>query len=212
MIKINLSPLRRPKTSNQGTRMAILALLVWGGVATSILMLVHWPMAEQIDQLQRSVSSLENENADKRNQLKGYQELKRTIADAEARAEVVNRLNQARAVPAHMLFELSLILTSNKLPTMTAEVRKQIEDGRIREFVREWDPSNVWLTSFTEDKDGKFRIQGVSQSDSDMTQLALRLDASVYFDEVVPVGGSETTDKQTGSTAYEFTITGKVAY
>jgi hypothetical protein len=70
----------------------------------------------------------------------------------------------------------------------------------------------VWLTSFTEDKDGKFRLQGVSQSDSDMTQLALRLDASVYFTEVVPVGGAETTNAQTGNSAYEFTITGKVAY
>lgn len=212
MIKINLSPLRRPKTSNQGTRMLILALLVWVGAATSVAMLVHFPMTEQIDQLQRSVSTLQNENTDKRNQLKGYEELKRTIADAEARAEVVNRLNLARAVPAHMLFELSLILTPNKLPTMTDEVRQQIEGGRVREFVREWDPSNVWLTAFEEEKDGKFKLKGVSQSDSDMTQLALRLDASVYFDEVVPVGGAETTDKQTGSSAYEFTITGKVAY
>jgi Tfp pilus assembly protein PilN len=212
MIKINLSPLRRPKTSNQGTRMLVLALLVWGGFAISILMLVHLPMADQIDQLQRSVSTLQTENESKRNQLKGYEELKRKIADAEARAEVVNRLNLARAVPAHMLFELSLILTANQLPTMTAEVRAMIEGGRTREFVREWDPSNVWITSFTEEKDGKFRIQGVSQSDSDMTQLALRLDASVYFDEVVPVGGSEATDKDTGSTSYEFTITGKVAY
>jgi Tfp pilus assembly protein PilN len=212
MIKINLSPLRRPKTSNQGTRMLVLALLVWAGFATSILMLVHLPMADEIDQLQRSVSTLQAENTDKGNQLKGYEELKRTIADAEARATVVNRLNLARAVPAHMLYELSLILTANQLPTMTAEVRDMIEKGRTREFVREWDPSNVWITSFTEEKDGKFRIQGVSQSDSDMTQLAIRLDASVYFDEVVPVGGSEATDKQTGSTSYEFTITGKVAY
>ena len=192
--------------------MAIMALLLWSGMAVSIAMLVHWPMTEQIDQLERSVRTLETENADKRNQLKGYEELKRTIADAEARSEVVNRLNQARAVPAHMLYELSLILTSNKLPTMTAEVRQQIESGRVREFVREWDPSNVWLTSFEEDRDGEFKLKGVSQSDSDMTQLALRLDASVYFDEVVPVGGVETTDTQTGGTAYEFTITGKVAY
>jgi Tfp pilus assembly protein PilN len=212
MIKINLSPLRRPKTSNQGARMLVLALLVWGGIATIIIMLVHWPMTEQIDQLQSSVSTLDAANVDKRNQLKGYEELKRTIADAEARAEVVNRLNQARAVPAHMLHELSLILTANQLPTMTADVKALIDSGRTREFVREWDPSNVWLTGFTEDKDGKFRVQGVSQSDSDMTQLALRLDASVYFDDVVPVGGSETTDKVTGSTSYEFTITGKVAY
>ena len=212
MIKINLSPLRRPKTSNQGVRMVLLALLVWGGAAVCILVLLHWPLAEQIEQLQSSVSTLRTENLDKENQLKGYEELKQTIADAEARAEVVNRLNLARAVPAHMLFELSLILTPGKMPTVTDELRQQIENGRIREYVRDWDPSNVWIESFTEDKDGKFKLDGVAQSDSDMTQLASRLDSSVYFDEVVPVGGSETTDQQTGNSSYKFTITGKVAY
>jgi Tfp pilus assembly protein PilN len=212
MIKINLSPLRRPKTSNQGLRMLILALVIWGGAALVLALLVHWPMTEQIEQLQRSVSTMEAENNSKTNELKGYEELKKTIADAEARAEVVNRLNQARAVPAHMLFELSRVLTPNTLPTMTDEVRQQIEGGRTRELVREWDPSNVWLTSFSEDKDGKFTLKGIAQSDSDMTQLALRLDASAYFDDVVPVGGLETTDKQTGNTTYEFTLTGKVAY
>lgn len=212
MIKINLSPLRRPKTSNQGTRMVILALLVWGGAAMCMLVLVHWPLSEQIAQLQSSVSTLQAENADKQNQLKGYEELKQTIADAEARAEVVNRLNLARAVPAHMLFELSLILTPDKLPTITDELRQQIDGGRIREFVRDWDPSNVWLESFVEDKDGKFKLEGIAQSDSDMTQLAIRLDSSVYFYDVVPVGGSETTDQQTGNSSYKFTITGKVAY
>lgn len=212
MIKINLSPLRRPKTSNLGVRMVVLALLVWSGAALCTLVLVHWPLAEQIEQLQSSVTTLEAENADKQNQLKGYEELKKTIADAEARAEVVNRLNLARAVPAHMLFELSLILTPAKLPTITDELRQQIDGGRVREFVRDWDPSNVWLEDFVEDKDGSFRLDGVAQSDSDMTQLAIRLDASIYFDEVVPVGGSETTDKTTGNSSYKFTITGKVAY
>jgi Tfp pilus assembly protein PilN len=212
MIKINLSPLRRPKTSNQGVRMVVLAVLVWGGAALGLLVLVHWPLTEQIEQLQSSVTALQAENADKQKQLKGYEELKKTIADAEARAEVVNRLNLARAVPAHMMFELSLILTPGKLPTITDEARQQIEGGRIRELVRDWDPSNVWLERFTEDKDGKFKLEGVAQSDSDMTQLAIRLDSSVYFDDVVPVGGAETTDQQTGNSSYKFIITGKVAY
>jgi len=43
-----------------------------------------------------------------------------------------------------------------------------------------------------------------------MTQLALRLQASVYFYEVVPVGGNEV--EEDGAVFYKFTITGKVAY
>lgn len=212
MIKINLSPLRRPKTSNKGARLLLIAGLLWGTAAVAVVLLIHLPISSDIDRLDSEVQRLTRENTDKRNGLKGYEELKRDISDAEARAAVVERLNKARAVPAHMLHELSRILTPNALPTVPPEVQKQLEEGRVREFARAWDPSHVWIQSFEEDKDGKFRLVGAAQSDSDMTQLALRLDASVYFSEVVPVGGSESTDKDSGNTLYNFTITGKVAY
>lgn len=212
MIKINLSPLRRPKTSNKGARLLIVAGLLWSAALLAVVVLIHLPMSDRIEERASEVQRLERENNDKRNELKGYEELKQTISDAEARAAVVERLNQARAVPAHMLHELSRILSPNALPTVPAEMRKRLEEGRVREFVREWDPSHVWVQSFEEDKDGNFRLVGAAQSDSDMTQLALRLDASVYFYEVVPVGGSESTDQASGNTLYNFTITGKVAY
>lgn len=211
MIKINLSPLRKPKTGGQGARMVLLALLVWGGTLAIIALVVHFPMTEEIETLDRGVAALQTDNRDKENELKGYEELKRTISDAEERAAVVQRLNEARAVPAHMLYELSRILTPGRLPTTTAEVAKQIEEGRFRELVREWDPSQVWLERFNESAEGAFRLEGIAQADSDMTQLALRLQASIYFYEVVPVGGSEVT-LEDGSTQYKFTITGKVAY
>ncbi len=190
----------------------LLAALVWIGAFVAIYVLVHSPVGGQRDQLERAVGALERENLDKQNELKGYEQLKRTIADAEARAAVVERLNQARSLPAHMLFELSRILTPNELPTMTAEIQKQIEEGRVREFVRDWDPSHLWIKSFKEDKDGSFRLEGSAQSDSDMTQFAIRLDASVYFYDVRPIGGSEATDKDSGNSFYNFTIVGKAAY
>ncbi len=212
MIKINLSPLRRPKSKDRGQRMMLLAALTWVGALVAIYMLVHAPMVEQHDKLQKAVQELERENTDKRDGLKGYEQLKRTIADAEARAAVVERLNKARAVPAHMLYELSQILSSNGLPTMTDEVKQQIEEGRVREFVADWDPSHLWLKSFKEGEDGDFTLEGSAHSDSDMTQFAIRLDASVYFYDVRPVGGSEATDKDSGNAYYNFTIVGKVAY
>lgn len=212
MIRINLSPLRRPKTKNRGQQLMLLSVLVWLAALVVGYVMFHAPKVEQRDNLQQRVRALEQDNRDKEDELRGYEQLKATISGAEARAAVVQRLNEARAVPAHMLFELSQILTAGGLPTMTEETRKQVEEGRVREFVREWDPSHLWLKSFKEEKDGSFRLEGAAHSDSDMTQFAIRLDASVYFYDVRPVGGSEATDKDSGTVYYNFTIVGKVAY
>ena len=38
------------------------------------------------------------------------------------------------------------------------------------------------------------------------------MQASVYFEDVTPTGGRQTTEKDTGITYYKFTITGKVVY
>jgi hypothetical protein len=89
-----------------------------------------------------------------------------------------------------------------KLLESPAGVNRRWQDG--------WDPKHVWITSF-EEKAGRFKIDGGAQSDSDMTQLALRLQASMFFDNVIPEGGGEAKDPG-GVSYYKFTITGKVRY
>jgi hypothetical protein len=69
----------------------------------------------------------------------------------------------------------------------------------------------VWLLGFSDTKGG-FRLEGGAQSESDITQLSKRLQASVYFDSVSPAGAERVTDRERGLNYYKFTITGKVAY
>ena len=80
-----------------------------------------------------------------------------------------------------------------------------------KRFDLAWDPTHVWITSFIE-KGGEFTLKGGAQSDPDVTQLAKRLQASVYFMDVAPKGGAQTLDRDTGLQYYDFTITGKVVY
>ena len=47
---------------------------------------------------------------------------------------------------------------------------------------------------------------------TDATQLALRMQASMFFDGVRPKGGTEVLDKESGLNYYRFTITGTVRY
>lgn len=211
MIKINLSPQRRPKTVNKGQQSALVGFAVILAVMGGLFVQCHMPLQDDIERLRVSTSELTRENRDKREKLKGFEELKQTIGSAQERRDVILRLNRARAVPAHILHELSRILTPKRLPTMTEKMQKAMTDNPNRDLSLDWDPSRVWVTSLKE-KDGAFVLEGGAQADSDMTQLALRMQASVYFIDVVPEGGSEMVDKNAGNPFYKFTITGKVAY
>src|SRR5207248_3206005 len=114
---------------------------------------------------------------------------------------------------ANVLHELGEILTQNHLPTMTEDMTHKTGNAGDpnKKFDLTWDPSHVWLTSFT-DKSGDFTIEGGAQAEVDVTQLSKRLAASVYFENVAPSRQERVSDKDSGITYYKFTITGRVDY
>ena len=57
-----------------------------------------------------------------------------------------------------------------------------------------------------------FKLEGGAQNESDITQLAKRLTASVYFADVTPAGAERVSDTASGVNYFRFTLTGKVAY
>lgn len=211
MIKINLSPQRRPKTSNKGQTTFLVGLLAVMATAAVVYFVDYKPLSDEVERLRVSTQELARANQDKKNSLKGFDDLKKIIASAQERRDVILRLNRARAVPAHMLHELSRLLTRKRLPSMSEAMQQEMAQNPNRELMLDWEPANVWITKFTE-RDGTFTLEGGALADSDMTQLALRMQASVYFFNVVPEGGKEEVNKASGGSYYKFTITGKVAY
>ena len=211
MIRINLAPSRRTRHEDRSQQELLAGFLVLLVAGAAVFFLIHRPLEERIEKQQRTNNLLQNQNRAKETKLKDYPKLKAAVESAEKRQEVVLRLNAARATPAHLLRELSQLLTSKQSPTMTAAMIAENEHNPNRTFSREWDAKHVWITSFTE-TGGDFTLKGGAQSDSDMTQLALRLQSSVFFYEVVPKGGGEVVDRDTGIAYYQFTIVGKVAF
>jgi hypothetical protein len=95
---------------------------------------------------------------------------------------------------------------------MTKQTIEMLKQRKQLDFAKdEFDPRHVWVTGFTE-KEGAFKLLGGSQSEADITKLAKRLDASVYFDSVSTDKGKAEVDKGTGITYFTFTISGKVVY
>jgi Tfp pilus assembly protein PilN len=219
MIKINLLPQKRTKKrSDAGGASAqplVVGILALAAAAAVIVLVVDRPKRSRLSELAEGNQQLQAAIASKNKQLEGYAELKKAADAADERYKSIKRLISAKVVPAHLLHELGEILSTGKYPTMTEDMAKRTGSGPEtdpnKRFAVDWDASHVFVTAFT-DAGGDFKLEGGAQSESDVTQLAKRLGASIYFRDVTPAGGERVADATTGTNFYKFTITGKVAY
>ncbi|MCE9577332.1 MAG: PilN domain-containing protein [Deltaproteobacteria bacterium] len=216
MIKINLLPQRKPRRqADPGQQQVALGALGIMALFAGIYFGYHRGIQTKYNQLRQTDSGLEADNAKKRTEVDKGKALQNVVESAEERSKAIAKLVKAKSVPAHLLQELSDILTPGRSPTMTKEMATRTSDGPKgdpnRRFDPLWDPKHVWISSFSE-KGGVFTLSGGAQSDADVTQVAKRLQASIYFMEVTPRGGERVTDANGSVSYYQFTITGKVVY
>lgn len=214
MIKINLLQERKKaRRAPKGQNELAIGFAAIAAAGAAIFFLVHSPLSDEIAKKKAASGKLKSEIKDLEAKTKDFDAVNKQAEALEAQAEAIQRLNDARAVPAWFLFELSRILTKGKDPTMTEEMIElvKIRKDPNRTFREDWDPKRVWIDKI-EEKDGKFTLTGGAQADTDMTQLALRLQASVFFQEVTPEGGNTAEEKKMKVQYYQFKITGRVVY
>jgi len=209
MIRINLLQQRKARKSAPGQQSLLAGVGVGGAIAAAVFFFVHSPLVDEVETLTNKNSKLQKENQEIKSRTVDYNDLQAAVTAAEQQKKAIDELNSARAVPAWLLHEMAVIFTPEGRPTMSDSMAKRVRDDPNRSWAEGWDPKKVWITSFSE-SNGFFRLEGAAQSDSDMTQLALRLQASAYFDRVVPEGGS--SGGRGAVSVYQFTISGKVRY
>lgn len=219
MIKINLLPQRKPKKQAEpGQLEAALALVGILGAGAMLYLLVHRPTAEKRDQIALEVADLQDKNARARAKVADLPELQAKIDVETKRAEAIQRLVGTTVLPDNVLHELSRILTLEG-PTMDESMSRLTSSGSDgdanKRFSLDWDPKHVWITSFSTLGD-KFTLEGGAQAESDVPQLAKRMAASVYFEDVTSPLSQRVEPQNTpgGATVpyYKFTLSGKVVY
>lgn len=211
MIKINLLREKKPKRADKGQQSIMagfLGVLVAGAL---VYFFVHVPVEDKITAAQREKQRLDESIRKLQNDTKEFDTVKAQLNAVKEQEAAIQRLNGARAVPAWLLSELSNILTKDHKPTMTPEMEERVRNDANRQLTPGWDPKRLWIEEITEDK-GQITIKGGAQSDTDVTQFTLRLQASVFFSDVVPETGAYAEDTVTKVKYYKYTITGKVAY
>ena len=116
MIKINLLPQKRTKRAalssmGGGDEASVKDILIGAGglaaAAVLVFLLVDQPKRSKLNDLRDSNAQLDQEIAAKNEQLQGYAELKKAADEADERAKAINRLMNAKVVPANVLHELS---------------------------------------------------------------------------------------------------------
>jgi len=210
MIKINLIQRRKVRSTDPAQKTLLGAVGTFLVLVGGVYFFVHSPLVDEIGALEEANNKIKQENQAIEARTKDYKDLQAAVKAAENQKAAIDELNAARAVPAWLLHELSMIMSSDGRPTMTDAMARRVRDDPNRSWAEGWDPKHIWITSFSE-RGGFFRLEGAAQSDSDMTQLALRMQASAYFDSVVPEGGGSGGAKG-GVSIYKFTISGRVRY
>ncbi len=215
MIKINLlQDHKKAKKAPPGQSQVLVGMMGLAAIAGAFYYFVHMPYADEIDKLNKQNAVAKRGNEDIKKGMADFDLVKQQADAAKVQGDAIKRLNDAKVVPAWFLHELSRILTKGQKPTMTTEMITRMSGAtadKNRQFDDTWDPKRLWIDQIDE-KDGTFTLSGGAQSDTDVTQLALRLQSSAYFRDVVPEGGDTAEDAKTKVKYYHFTVTGKVVY
>ncbi|HEY4182733.1 MAG TPA: hypothetical protein VGM90_38140 [Kofleriaceae bacterium] len=214
MIKVNLLPSRKAakktSASDPSAKQMFLGVAAIVAMGAAIFLLVDRPKRARLTDVRHANDALNSSIADKKRQLVGYDDMKKSWEEANKRAAAIDRLMQNKVIPANALHELSRILTLQG-PTMSEQMTSLVATDANKRFESDWDGKHVWVFSFV-DLNGGFRLDGGAQSESDVTQLSKRLAASVYFYDINPAGGERVADAQNSVNYYRFTITGRIAY
>lgn len=211
MIKINLLAQRRARPADKGQQSLAIGMLVIIAAGVLVYLLVHRPLAGEIGKIKERNKEISAQNQALNAKLADEKTVEAALAQLESRKAAIVELRGVRATPAYMLKEMARILTPNRGPRMSEAMSAKVESSRHRELADTFDPKHVWIVSFRE-KGGAFEMTGGALGGDEVTQLAKRLDASVYFADVMQRESAQTTDTASSTSYYRFTIVGKVIY
>jgi Tfp pilus assembly protein PilN len=211
MIRINLLREKKAKRAPKGQNAIAVGFGAIAAAAVLVFFFVHQPLVAELDEVNGANDRVKRSNEEMAEATKDFDVVNQQYLALLEQEAAIARLSNARAVPAWFLRELASIMTKGHQPTMSPEMAERVKTDPNRQWNLGWDPKRVWINTI-EEKDGEFALTGGAQSDTDVTQLALRLQASVFFQGVVPQGGSSDKDAKSKVTYYRFQVTGKVVY
>lgn len=184
MIRVNLLPQKKKAKQDLGQKqlvyMGFALLAVVGGIT-----FFHIQTQGELDALSRENQAITADIERFKSELGDYDKIRAQREELMRQQETIQSLEKARTGPVFLMREVAEILTPGKGPTFDrvryAEVLRRDPNAG---FNAAWDTRRVWLDTY-EEQDKRVRIQGAAKSNEDVAEFLKRLQASVYFRDVV---------------------------
>jgi Tfp pilus assembly protein PilN len=202
MIRINLLPVGSERKRQSGQQQLLLGLILVI-IEVVALFFVYSNHDEQYQEVFSEAEALQAE-VDRLNQQSAeIDSLNAQKEQLENLGSVLETLEANRAGPVQVLDELKIMLN-----------RPQNDLQRISldqlGWDTSWDPSNLWLRSFTE-QSGSVEIDGTARALDDVSQFNVRLASSPYFSQVRLNDARDRDDANLGPVV-DFDLTAQVNY
>ncbi|HEY3595865.1 MAG TPA: PilN domain-containing protein [Polyangiaceae bacterium] len=213
MIRVNLLPQKREvKRTTEASQSWL--LVVVGVVAIEVvgLFVLHQWKRDELARQTRKNAELTTQIEEIKKAVANHAEIKAQLEVLRAREEAINKLQNARTGPTAVLLELSRLMTSGRGPTVDSDLLAQLrKDNPTVVYNPAWDARRLWLTSFQE-TERVVKIEGLARDGDDVSELARRLNLSVYFADVKLLPASRSTDPETKLDLIKFQLQSKMRY
>ncbi len=190
MIRVNLAAQRRAAAPTTGASQTWM-LVAMGVVLLEVvaLILFHNSKLEELEGHNKTNQKIQAEIDDAKKAVGNHEEIKQKLAACRSRSDAIEKLKTNRFGPTAVLLELSQVLTGGKSPTVDPAIAAQVRrDNPLAAYTPGWDPRRLWLSRYDE-KERDVKLEGVARDANDVTELAQRLRASVYFNDVAILPG-----------------------
>jgi type IV pilus assembly protein PilN len=212
MIRVNLLPQKRRKTSgNRGELWLVASLLT---VALEIVgcLVLYGQKQDELVQQQDKNKALDAQIKQIKDVSKNHEEVKQKLVALRDREQAIAKLQSARTGPTAMLLEVARLLTPGRGPSVDPnELSKVRRENPLQDYNPSWDPRRLWIVKFVE-ADRTVRLEGIARDGEDVSELARRMNLSTFFDDVQLLPAKRETEKESGLPMVAFKLEAKVRY
>lgn len=202
MIRINLLPVQADRQRQYG-RQQLAAGLVLILFEVALLFFVYNNKQSELEQVQRQVADVQAEVDELQAQNDEIDRLNDQKDQLQTFGNVLESLEANRAGPVQMLDELKAMLNAPSNDLQRVNQQRQGWDTT-------WDPTALWLTSFSEEE-GNVKIEGRARTNDDIAEFNIRLASSPYFSHV-RLNSTRVESAAGIGRVYAFELTTRVNY
>jgi type IV pilus assembly protein PilN len=213
VIRVNLLPQKREvKRATEANQSWLLVVVGLVAIEVVGLFVLHQWKREELARQTRKNAELTTQIESIKKAVADHADVKAQLEILRAREEAINKLQSARTGPTAVLLELSRLLTSGRGPTVDADLLAQLrKDNPTVVYNPGWDARRLWITSFQE-SDRVAKIEGLARDGDDVSELARRLNLSVYFADVKLLPAVRSVDTDTKLELIKFQLQSKMRY